>query len=278
MAAMFTMMNNARLAVGMQGIGVAEAAYQQALAYARERRQMGRIADHPDVRRMLWCARADIFAARAIGLACATASDLAAATGDSHWKARAALLTPVAKAFGSEVGSEVSDMAVQVHGGMGFIEETGVAQFYRDVRIAAIYEGTNGIQAIDLVGRKLADGGEALFRLLDEIEAGAEAARGALPAQAGAVWSAAESLREAAEAVVLAAPGGRQAGALPFLRALARVLGGHFHLRAALADPARLPLAEVYIGRLLPRFAAHLAEVRAGGEALMAIDPDEMAA
>jgi alkylation response protein AidB-like acyl-CoA dehydrogenase len=278
MAAMFTMMNNARLAVGMQGIGVAEAAWQQALDYARERRQMGRIADHPDVRRMLWSARADIFAARAIGLACAAATDMAVATGDAAWKARAALLTPVAKSFGSEVGSEVSDMAVQVHGGMGFIEETGVAQFYRDVRIASIYEGTNGIQAIDLVGRKLADGGEALFRLLDEVEAGAEVARAALPALAGAVWSAAESLREATEAMVATDAGRRQAGALPFLRALARVLGAHFHLRAALADPARLPLAEVYVGRLLPRFAAHLAEVRAGGEALMAIDPDDMAA
>lgn len=148
MAAMFTMMNNARLAVGMQGVGVAEAALQQAVQYAAEREQFGPIIRHADVRRMLATARAEVFAARAIGLACATALDMAAATGDADWAARGALLTPIAKAYGTDVGCRVADTAVQVHGGMGYIEETGVAQYLRDVRITPIYEGTNGIQAM----------------------------------------------------------------------------------------------------------------------------------
>ena len=171
----------------------------------------------------------------------------------------------------------VTDMAVQVHGGMGYVEETGVAQFYRDVRITAIYEGTNGVQAMDLVGRKLMDGGEAAFRLLDEVEAGAEAARAALPELAGEVWSAAETLREATEWLVSKGSDDRSAGAMAYLRAFARVLGAHFHLRAALADPARRPLAELYVRRLLPQFTAHLAEAKAGAAGLMALDPEGLA-
>ncbi len=163
MAAMFTMMNNARLGVGVQGIGVAEAAFQQAMAYASERKQgraggTGTIAEHADVRRMLATMKAEIFAARSIALNCAVAIDMARATGDAKWAARAAFLTPIAKAYGTDVGVEVAGMGIQVHGGMGFIEETGAAQFLRDVRVTAIYEGTNGIQAMDLVGRKLMDG------------------------------------------------------------------------------------------------------------------------
>ena len=184
MAAMFTMMNNARLGVGVQGIGVAEAAYQHALAHARERRQ-GRtptgeaaIIGHADVRRMLAAMRADIFAARAVALACAVAIDMQHATGAPDWAARAAFLTPIAKAFGTETGIAIANEGVQVHGGMGVIEETGAAQFGRDVRVTAIYEGTNGIQAMDLVGRKLSDGGDAAFGLLKQIEDTARAARG----------------------------------------------------------------------------------------------------
>ncbi|WP_417718377.1 acyl-CoA dehydrogenase [Salipiger sp.] len=284
MRAMFTMMNNARLSVGAQGIGAAEGAYQHALAYALERKQgptpEGGIVGHADVRRMLAGMKADIFAARAISLACAVAIDMSRATESAEWTARAALLTPIAKAFGTDVGISVSEQGVQVHGGMGYVEETGAAQFYRDVRVTAIYEGTNGIQAMDLVGRKLMDGGEAANRLLDEIEANAEAARASLPDLAGAVWDAAESLRETLDGLVAQKMGERFGGAVPFLRAFARVLGGHFHLRAAMADPegTHRRLADFYITRLLPEHTGLLAQVSAGDETLMAITTEDLAA
>ena len=280
MAAMFTMMNNARLGVGVQGVGVAEAACQAAVDYAAGRNQMGAIIDHPDVRRMLATMRAEVFAARAIALACAAASDMATATGEPDWRARAAFLTPIAKAWGTDVGCDVASMAMQVHGGMGYIEETGVAQFWRDVRVTAIYEGTNGIQAMDLVGRKMMDGGEAAFRLLEEIEAGAEAARASLPDLAGAVWSAAETLREATEATATRAVADRYAGAVPYLRAFARVLGAHFHLRAALAEGGRgtrTALARIHVERLLPQYAASLAEAKEGAAGLAALSPEALA-
>ena len=197
MAAMFTMMNDARLGVGMQGIGTAEAACQHATRYAAERVQgksgpTGTITDHPDVRRMLVWMRARVTAARAVALACATAIDMERATGEAFWTARAAFLTPIAKAFGTQTGIDVSEMGIQVHGGMGVIEETGAAQYLRDVRVTAIYEGTNGIQSADLVSRKLRDGGEAAGALLDDIEENAEAARANHPDLAEAVWDAAE--------------------------------------------------------------------------------------
>lgn len=235
MAAMFTMMNCARLGVGMQGVGVAEAALQQAVAYAHDRNQMGPIIQHPDVRRMLGTARAEIFAARAIGLACATAIDMERATGDADHAARAAFLTPIAKAYGTDVGIRVADLGVQVHGGMGYVEETGAAQYLRDVRITSIYEGTNGIQAMDLVGRKLSDGGEAAMRLLDEVLDGAKSAQSAHPQLANDLWQAAETLREATQSLLERDLTERFAGAVPYLTAFARVLGGHYHLRAAMA-------------------------------------------
>jgi hypothetical protein len=284
MAAMFTMMNNARLGVGVQGISVAEAAYQQALAFAMERRQgrtplgAGAIIDHADVRRMLAQMKAEVFAARSIALACAVAIDMGRATGDAVWAARAAFLTPIAKAYGTDIGNEVAYLGVQVHGGMGFIEETGAAQFARDVRVTAIYEGTNGIQAMDLVGRKMMDGGEAAFRLIDEIEAGAEAARDAFPDLATPLWNAAEALREATEALVAMSGHDRNAGAVPYLRAFARVLGGHCHLRAALADPGRVDLARFHIRRLLPEHAACLAQVREGAAGIYALSPEALQA
>ncbi|KAA8608545.1 acyl-CoA dehydrogenase [Salipiger aestuarii] len=284
MKAMFTMMNNARLGVGGQGVGSAEAAYQQALAYANERRQgpadYDAIIGHADVRRMLATMKAEVFTARAIELDCAVSIDMARATGDAAWTARAAFLTPIAKAFGTDIGCEVAQMGVQVHGGMGYIEETGAAQFYRDVRVTAIYEGTNGIQAMDMVGRKLMDGGDAAFALLDEIEAAAEAAKSALPDLAGAVWEAAESLRETTEWLVAQDMTARFATAVPYLRSFARVLGGHYHLRAAMAEPdgARGKLARFYIARLLPEHVALLAHVRAGDGGLMDITPDDLAA
>jgi acyl-CoA dehydrogenase len=275
MAAMFTMMNNARLGVAVQGVGIAEAALQQALEHATGRRQgatmiaggSGTILDHADVRRML-----------AIALACAVAIDMARATDSRDWEARAALLTPIAKAFGTDVGNDVAQSGIQIHGGMGFIEETGAAQYARDVRVTSIYEGTNGIQAMDLVARKMADGGEAALRLIDEIQTGAEAARVTLPDLAGDVWTAAEALREATEALLAQDLNDRFAGAVPYLRAFARVLGGHYHLTAAQADPARLALARVAIRRLMPEHVACLAQMREGAADLYALSAADLAA
>ncbi|WGW04822.1 acyl-CoA dehydrogenase [Tropicibacter oceani] len=283
MRAMFTMMNNARLGVGGQGIGAAEGAYQHALAYANDRKQghspEGTIIGHADVRRMLATMKAEIFTARAIALDCAVAIDMARATGSAEWKARAALLTPIAKAFGTDTGIDVASMGVQVHGGMGFIEETGAAQYLRDVRVTAIYEGTNGIQAMDLVGRKLMDGGEAAYRLLDEIEGFAESAKGTLPDLAEAVWQASETLRETIEALVARDMPRRFAGAVPFLRGFARVLGSYYHLRAAVAQPegAHARIARFYITRLLPEHTGLFVHARAGDADLMAITPDDLA-
>jgi alkylation response protein AidB-like acyl-CoA dehydrogenase len=290
MRCMFTMMNNARLGVGVQGIGVAEAAYQHALAYAEGRKQgrsmvengSGTILDHADVRRMLLTMKADTTAARGIALMTAVATDMANATGDAGWRARAAFLTPITKAFGTDTGIRVADLGIQVHGGMGYIEETGAAQFARDVRVCAIYEGTNGIQAMDLVGRKLMDGGEAAYNLLDEIERQAEHARSTLPDLAEPVWQATESLREATEWMASTKEmNARFAGSVPFLMAWARILGGHVHLSAALAEGAEGPrraLARFYIRRLLPEFSSYLAHATAGDEDLYALDRDALVA
>ncbi len=285
MAAMFTMMNNARLGVGVQGIGIAEAAYQHALDYAQERTQgkaggSGTIIEHADVRRMLATMKAETYTARAIALMNAVAIDMATATDDAGWKARAAFLTPITKAFGTDIGIETANTGIQVHGGMGFIEETGAAQFARDVRVTAIYEGTNGIQAMDLVARKLMDGGEAAFRLLEEIEQGAEAAKAAHPELAEAVWQSAETLREATEWLVAQSDlNQRFAGAVPYLRAFARVLGGHVHLASAIAgDTSRVKLASFYIKRLLPEHVGLLAHVREGADGLLTITADDLVA
>jgi len=279
MRAMFTMMNNARLGVGVQGIGVAEGALQQAVAFAMERRQgrpargeTGAIIDHADVRRMLATMRAEVQAARGIALTCAVAIDMARATGSAEWAARAALLTPIAKAFGSDTGIRVAEMGVQVHGGMGYIEETGAAQFARDVRVTAIYEGSNGIQAMDLVGRKLADGGQAALALIAEAEAvsgpGGEA-----------VAAAARALRGATEWMAAADPVDRQAGAAAYLRAFARVLGGHAHLALARAVAGRhARLAAFYIDRMLPEVTGLLAEATAGAAGVHAVTPGDLVA
>ncbi|SIT85773.1 hypothetical protein SAMN05421665_2141 [Yoonia rosea] len=285
MAAMFTMMNNARLGVATQGVGIAEAALQHALAYAQDRKQgkapgSGAILEHADVRRMLTTMKADTYAARAITLMNAMAIDMAHATGSAEWQARAAFLTPISKAFGTDVGCEVAATGIQVHGGMGFIEETGAAQYARDVRVATIYEGTNGIQAMDLVARKLMDGGEAAFRILEEIEQGAEAAKASHPQLAEAVWQAAESLRETTEWLATQDDlNARFAGAVPYLRAFARVLGGHVHLASAVkGDASRARLATFYIKRMLPEHTGLLAHTREGATDLMAITADDLAA
>src|ERR1700754_1509432 len=184
MRCMFTMMNQARLGVGLEGVGIADRAYQQALAFAQERKQgraVGSKSDgsdpivvHPDVKRMLMQMRSLTAAARTICYATAVALDVSVRAKDAKVRAdaaaRAALLTPMAKAFSTDIGNEVAYLGVQVHGGMGFIEETGAAQHHRDARITSIYEGTNGIQSIDLVTRKLAaNNGASVFALLGEL-------------------------------------------------------------------------------------------------------------
>ena len=291
MAAMFTMMNNARVQVGVQGVGAAEGAYQLAVAHALERKQgrtpvaaaaggTGAIVDHADVRRMLVEMQAEIFAARAIALACAVSLDMAKATGDPDWAARAALLTPVAKAHGTEVGVKVANLGLQVHGGMGYIEETGAAQYLRDVRVTTIYEGTNGIQAMDLVGRKMMDGGETAFRLFDEGEEAAEEARAVIPDLADTVWGAAETLRETLEYLLERDLEDRYAGAAAYLAASGRVTGAFLHLRAAVAeggDGPRTALARFYIERLLPEHLSLTAQARAGAAGLYAVAPEDLA-
>ncbi len=285
LAAMFTMMNNARLGVAVQGVGIAEAAFQHALAYAEGRVQgrtpTGRapITDHADVRRMLARMRAQVFSSRAIALSCAVAIDMARATDAPEWHARAALLTPIAKAYGTDTGNEVAHLGIQIHGGMGFVEETGAAQYARDVRITTIYEGTNGIQAMDLVARKMADGGTAALALLDDVQAGAAAARTTLPDLAGDVWQAAQALRDATDTLLQQDMTDRFAGAAPYLRAFALVLGADAHLRAAHATGgARTALARVAIRRLLPEHTALLAEAREGAAQLYALSPEDLAA
>ena len=195
MANMFTMMNNARLSVGLEGLSIAERAYQQALAFAQERLQ-GRalgsppgtaspIIEHPDVRRMLMTQRAWIDAMRVLVYTNAAALDMADAArdagdgdGDRGWQELADLLIPLSKSLCTDVGCEMTSLALQIHGGMGYVEETGVAQHFRDARIAPIYEGTNGIQAADLVGRKLGmRGGAVITDLLDEFGAACRCAR-----------------------------------------------------------------------------------------------------
>ena len=285
--AMFTMMNNARLGVATQGVGVAEAACQQALAYALDRKQgktpvpgSGTIVDHADVRRMLATMKAQTFVARCLTLDCAVAIDMARAAGGSDWEGRAGVLTPIAKAFGTDTGNEVSQMSIQVHGGMGFIEETGAAQYARDVRVAAIYEGTNGIQAADLVGRKMMDGGEAILRLIDEVQEQAEAAKSSRPELAEEVWNAAETLRETSEWLAAQPMNDRFAGSVPYLRAFALVLGGSYHLRAACAghDAGRDALATFFILRMMPEYASQLIHARQGAAGLYAVSVEDLAA
>ncbi|MGH1445879.1 MAG: acyl-CoA dehydrogenase [Cognatishimia sp.] len=288
MKCMFTMMNNARLSVGGQGVGMAEAAYQHAMAYATERKQgrtpvengTGTISEHADVRRMLVTMKAEIFAARAIALDCAVAIDMSHGTKSAEWKTRAAFLTPIAKSFGTDVGIRTADAGVQIHGGMGFIEETGAAQYARDVRITSIYEGTNGIQSMDLVARKLMDGGEMANALIDEIESFAEEARATRPRMAESVWQASETLREATEWMVGQGDlNERFAGSVPYLNGFARILGAHYHLKAACAEGENGPrtkLARFYINRLLPEHTGLLAHAMQGAEDLYAMNLDDL--
>ena len=251
MACMFTMMNNARLHVGLQGVGVAEAATQHALAYALERKQ-GRapgagkddndavsIIQHPDVRRMLLTMRALTDASRAICYENGVMADIAEATGDEAARAKNDLLTPISKAFSTDIANEVAAIGVQVHGGMGFVEETGAAQHVRDARILTIYEGTNGIQAMDLVGRKLPLGnGSVVADYMDEMRETAETCR---QSNSPVLVDIAERLSASIDVLqettdwVLAQKGSLDvlAGATPYLRLFGLVAGCHYLARGA---------------------------------------------
>jgi acyl-CoA dehydrogenase len=279
LACMFTMMNNARLAVGLQGVAIAERAYQQALAYANERRQgraigaaegMSPIAVHPDVQRNLLTMKALTAAARAICYMTAEAIDRAHLEEDPARKKkaneRASLLTPVAKAFSTDIGVEVASLGVQVHGGMGFIEETGAAQHFRDARIAPIYEGTNGIQAIDLVVRKLPlSGGETVRAQIASMRATVarllKESTPAFGATAPRLRDAIESLDRATgfllQAVSSNVQGEALAGATPYLRLFALAQGG-----AALAEMALAANAQAAAGDADPAHAGRIALCR----------------
>jgi alkylation response protein AidB-like acyl-CoA dehydrogenase len=271
-AHMFVMMNAARLQVGVQGVAIAERAFQQALAFSQERKQ-GRAAwggdniyGHPDVRRMLTLMRAKIEAARAICLTTGVLSDLARlAPTDAERaiaKARQELFTPIAKAWSTDVGVEVASLGVQVHGGMGFIEETGAAQHYRDARIAPIYEGTNGIQAIDLAGRKLAmQDGAVMDALCAEMHETVQALKGAAGLEiVGARLDAGVAALERATDWMLAHKGpDALSGATPYLKLAGDVIGGWMLGRQALEVAAgtddwsksKAALARVYAGQVL---------------------------
>src|SRR6202789_1475076 len=248
MQCMFTMMNQARLGVGLEGVGIADRAYQQALAFAQERRQgravgatgngMDPIIVHPDIKRMLMQMRALTAAARPICYATAVALDVSIRAKDSATRAaaaaRGALLTPIAKAFSTDIGNEVTSLGVQVHGGMGFIEETGAAQHYRDARITPIYEGTNGIQSIDLVTRKLAaNGGESVWALLGElteivirVETSNDPAFGTTGAKLRDALNSLDRTSRWLLERVTTKPNEALAGATPYLKLFGATLGG----------------------------------------------------
>jgi alkylation response protein AidB-like acyl-CoA dehydrogenase len=272
---MFTMMNNARLSVGLQGLAIAERAYQDALAYAHERKQ-GRapgaapgeqspIVEHPDVRRMLLTMRSTIEAMRCLVYLNAESLDLAR-RGDESRRELADLLVPITKGWCTDMGIEVTSLAIQIHGGMGYIEETGVAQHYRDARIPPIYEGTNGIQAMDLIGRKLPmRGGGVVKDLLARI---ADGASPALADAAGAVGEATDWLLEHG----LADPTDALAGSVPYLRMWGVTLGGWLLARSAAADPSgdRPVVSRFFDVHALPQVRGLLPAVT-GGSGLLTV-------
>ena len=312
LAHMFTMMNAARVGVGVEGVGIAERAYQHALAYALDRRQ-GRsvwtgeanapIFDHPDVRRTLAVMKAKIEAARAICLSTGIAADMARHAGSDEerrfWKAREDLFTPIAKAWSTDIGVEIASQGLQIHGGMGFIEETGAAQHYRDARIAPIYEGTNGIQAMDLVGRKLGqDGGASAKAVIAEMKqtlvdlAGLYAGK---PVERFA--NAIEAVQDATLWLLdrKAAPDGAAdvlAAADAYLKLMGDVIGGWMLAKGALAakeqleagdgDPTWLKgkqdLYEVFAANVLGHASSRLAAVGQGGDLLSRMSREVLSA
>ncbi len=307
MVYMFTMMNNARLGVGLEGVGVADRAYQQALNYACDRQQ-GRRADtapgerapiieHPDVRRMLMTQKAYIEAMRCLCYFNATALDLAGHHPDEAERAAAQelcdLLTPLSKAWCTDVANETTSLALQVHGGMGYVEETGAAQHCRDVRIAAIYEGTNGIQAIDLVGRKLAmRDGAVVHELLDRVAATAEGLHDDLAALRAPLTDAVVAARSCTDWLLAHRGDAALAGAAPYLRLLASVVAGWLLARCAEAARGELTsgatgaeaealaakrvTAEFFCRQLLPPAVALAPAVTGGAELLSALSAEQL--
>jgi alkylation response protein AidB-like acyl-CoA dehydrogenase len=302
---MFIMMNAARLAVGVQGVALAERATQHAMAYAMERRQgrthankdgaMSRIAEHPDVRRMLATMRATTMAARAICLATAHALDRSHLEADHDTRRDAAhlaaLLTPVAKAYATDVACEAASLGIQVHGGMGFVEETGAAQFYRDARILPIYEGTNGIQAIDLVTRKLPlEEGEVATRYIGELAATAAEVGAANHAAFGLMGerlaAAVDALRDATRWMQRALAEHHEdalAGATPYLRLFGLAAGGVYLARGALAcvsegaaDSPQVALARFFAEQIAVAAPGLATAVTSGGAALFSIEPERL--
>ncbi len=305
---MFTMMNNARLAVGLQGLGLTERSYQQAAAYALERRQghtmdgdrseKAPIVRHPDVRRMLMLMRANVEAMRGVLYRNAMAIDLAHHHPDETVRNQeadlAAILTPISKAWASDLGVELTSLGLQVHGGAGYIEETGAAQLWRDSRIAPIYEGTNGIQAQDLAMRKLPlDGGNAMRRLLEAIAADAASLEGDLKPIGEQLTAAVEATAEVAIALGGWLAEGRfddvLTGATPFLKMMGDTLGGWMLARGASAAAAkpdgydeafladRLASASFYAEHVLPMVPAHRSSALAGAESVFEIEEARLA-
>ncbi|MCA3636670.1 MAG: acyl-CoA dehydrogenase [Methylobacterium sp.] len=283
LACMFTMMNNARLAVGVQGVAVADRACQQAFAYAHDRKQgkatgataTSPIVEHPDVRRMLIEMRSKTAAARAICLVTAAALDRHHRLEGAEARAaheEASLLTPVAKAFSTDIGVEVASLGVQIHGGMGFVEETGAAQHYRDARILPIYEGTNGIQAIDLVTRKLPlSEGRTVKAVLGRYARTVAAARAInhpafarIGLRLGEGLAALDRATDFMLAALASKPNDALAGATPYLRLFGLVAGG-----AYLADQALAAHAGLGAGETDPRHHTRIADARFFAENLV---------
>ncbi len=308
MRQMFTMMNDARLGVGVQGLSIAERAYQQAVQYANERRQgkapgdtdledgQSLIVKHPDVRRMLLTMKASIEALRALAVRNASAIDFSHHHADDDRREAerklADLLTPLTKAWGTDLGVELTSTAIQVYGGMGYVEETGVAQHFRDARIAPIYEGTNGIQAMDLVGRKLPyDGGAFVKGQLAEIgELAASLEDERFGAFGEHLASANDALREATEWIFANREDFRASfgGATPYLRMFATVMAGKLlaeglqHAAASGDVEAdylddRFAIGRFYAENILPTVHGLLGPATAGAESLFAIDDDRLA-
>jgi alkylation response protein AidB-like acyl-CoA dehydrogenase len=298
LAYMFIMMNAARFSVGLEGVAIAERAFQRALAYARERLQGRDLVDggqtvpiirHPDVRRMLMLMKSQTEAMRALAYVVAGAMDLVHKTGDKKYQAFVDLMIPVVKGWSTETGIEIASLGVQIHGGMGFVEETGAAQYLRDVRITTIYEGTTGIQAMDLVGRKIGrDGGAAAKQWIAEVrKLNAELARH--PEIRRALADGVKAVEECVQFIVSAKdPQAPFAGAVPFLKLMGIVAGGWQMARATLAaekasgddsfHKAKIATARFYADHVLVQAPALRNTVVNGAAGVMALSEDQFLA
>ncbi|KIE52567.1 MAG: acyl-CoA dehydrogenase [marine actinobacterium MedAcidi-G2A] len=306
---MFTMMNQARLAVGLEGLAVADRAYQQALEYALERRQGRRpetpkgesslIIEHPDVRRMLMTMKAYVEAMRCLVYLNAKAIDIAHHHPDESEREQGReltdLLTPLSKGWCTDLGNELTSLGIQVHGGMGFVEETGAAQHYRDIRIAGIYEGTNGIQAIDLVGRKLnMRNGDVVFELLTQIDETVTTLNERGLEEIGLpLKEANESLKTASTWLLESGAANGDAvlaGATPYLRMFGTTIGGWLMANSALSAQqllteatenteflqAKIETARFFAQQLLPQATGLLASVTSGSDSMFAINSESL--